>query len=48
MKKMYKQPKVEEMVMPLYPFMLENVSDGGTVPNEDEPGHAPKRKTKVF
>ena len=47
MKKMYKQPKVEEMVLPLSPFMLGEVSQGGTPPDEDEPAHA-KRRTKPF
>ena len=47
MKKMYKQPKVEEMVLPLSPFMLDPVSKGTEV-NEDEPAHAPKRKTPPF
>ena len=47
-KQMYIQPKVEEMVLPLDPFMLSEVSGGGTVPDEEEPAHAPQRKKNVF
>ena len=44
MRKMYIQPKVEEMVLPLDPFMLGEVSGGGDVPNEEEPAHAQRRE----
>jgi len=46
---MYQQPKMEEMVLPLYPFMQVTVSKGDSSSlNEDEPAHAPKRRTSPF
>ena len=47
MKKIYQQPKVEEMVLPLHPFMLDTVSQGSD-PNEDEPAHAKRKRIPPF